>query len=188
MHEKLSFYLHCFTHLRRDTKNGGAPYKPILLLSVIKLFEDGVLTTSKIEIIPELVAVFKNNWTKLVETNHHPILALPFYHMKSEPFWDLMPNFGCEKWIKSKGSMRSFGNLVTAVKCASIDKELANFLLILENRDVLKIALLETYFPQMESKYSSNGDDLFYKNDQIIDKESLYKGEQQLYATALLQA
>ena len=35
MIKDLSYYVHCFTSLKRDNKNGGAPHKPILLLSVI---------------------------------------------------------------------------------------------------------------------------------------------------------
>ena len=43
----LSYYTHYFTHLKRDMKNGGAPHKPILLLSVIGLFEKGIYTNSQ---------------------------------------------------------------------------------------------------------------------------------------------
>jgi len=41
--EKLSYCAKCFTHLKRDTKNGGAPDKPILILGIISLFESKVL-------------------------------------------------------------------------------------------------------------------------------------------------
>ena len=124
----ISYYIHCFTHLKRDMKNGGAPHKPILLLSMMRLFEKGIFTDSQIFVLPELVASFKSNWTKLVVTNHFPIFALPFYHLYSEPFWRLVANAGCEKWIESKSSMRSFGNLTTAVKYALIDKEIAKMI------------------------------------------------------------
>ncbi|MDR2064942.1 MAG: hypothetical protein LBP85_04455, partial [Prevotellaceae bacterium] len=40
-----------------------------------------------------------------------------------EPFWKLVANAGCEKWVESKSSMRSFSNLTTAVKYALIDKK-----------------------------------------------------------------
>ena len=111
MTEKLPYYIHCFTHLKRDAKNGGAPHKPILLLSIIRLFEEGIFTNNQVHILPELVASFKTNWSKLVVTYHHPIFAMPFYHMSSEPFWKLIANVGCEKWIVSKSSMRSLQNL-----------------------------------------------------------------------------
>jgi putative restriction endonuclease len=59
MDKNLSYYNHCFTHLKRDMKNGGAPHKPILLLSVIRLFEKGMFTNNQIYVLPELVASFK---------------------------------------------------------------------------------------------------------------------------------
>jgi putative restriction endonuclease len=143
MKYNLPYYIHWFTHLKRDSKNGGAPHKPILLLSIIDLFEKGILYGNHIYILPELVAAFKSNWSKLVFTNHFPIFAMPFYHMSSETFWTLIPNIGCEKWIESKNSMRSLGNLNIAVQYALIDKELSDILLMPEFRDILKISLLD---------------------------------------------
>lgn len=140
-------------------KNGGAPHKPILMLSIISLFEKGIFTNSQIHISPELVASFKSNWSKLVITNHHPIFALPFYHMNSEPFWKLIANIGCEKWIESKNSMRSLKNLTTAVNIALIDTELSDLLIRPESRDILKISILEKYFPETKSNYENNEND-----------------------------
>lgn len=159
MHEKLPYYVHCLTHLKRDAKNGGAPHKPILILSVIQLFEKGIFINNQIFILPELVAAFKSNWSKLVETNHHPIFAMPFYHMNSEPFWDLIANVGCEKWIESKSSMRSLNNLNTAVKFVVIDPNLSELLIIPESREILKLSVLEKYFPSANLNFNSSEDD-----------------------------
>ncbi|MDO4729235.1 MAG: HNH endonuclease [Bacteroidota bacterium] len=156
----LPYYIHCFTHLKRDAKNGGAPHKPILLLSIIRLFENGLFTNNQIYILPELVAAFKSNWTKLVITNHHPVFVLPFYHLSSEKFWKLVANVGCEKWIESKSSMRSLHNLTTAVDFALIDKELTELLLQPESRDILKISILDKYFPETKTNYNTDEDDL----------------------------
>lgn len=83
---ELSYYIHCFQKLKRDHKNGGAPHKPILLLSVIDLFEKKVYYNNQLFIVPELVSSFKTIWSQLVDSRHDPIFALPFYHMQSEPF------------------------------------------------------------------------------------------------------
>lgn len=168
---KLTYYVHCFTHLKRDAKNGGAPHKPILLLSIIRLFEKGVFTNNQIYILPELVASFKSNWSQLVVTNHHPIFAMPFYHMSSETFWKLIANVGCEKWIDSKSSMRSLGNLTTAVNFALIDNDLLELLLHSESRDVLKISILDRYFPETKSNYRNNENDDF-PNISVLNEPS----------------
>ena len=175
MKDKLPYYIHCFTHLKRDFKNGGAPHKPILLLSIIALFEEGILSDNHIYILPELVAAFKSNWSKLVITNHFPIFAMPFYHMSSEPFWTLIPNIGCEKWIESKSSMRSLGNLTIAVQFASINKELSDILLVSEYRDILKISLLDKYFPETKSSYAVSGNNDLSSVSVLYESSKEYK-------------
>ncbi len=160
MLKDLAYYIYCFTSLKRDNKNGGAPHKPILLLSILQLYDKGIFSGSEIFIIPELVSAFKTNWSKFVITNHHSIFALPFYHMSPESFWKLIPNFGCEKWVNSKSSMRNFGNLTTAVHSAVIDMELSTLLLKQENREILRIAILSKYFPESETQFSD-----FYNED-----------------------
>jgi putative restriction endonuclease len=57
MKDKLPYYIHCFTHLKRDSKNSGAPHKPILLLSIIDLFEKEILSDNHIYILLELEGV-----------------------------------------------------------------------------------------------------------------------------------
>jgi putative restriction endonuclease len=155
--KNLAYYLHAFKTLRRDYKKGGAPHKPVLLLSIIQLFESGVIDSNRIFISPELVGTFKSTWNALVSTGHDMIFALPFYHMQSEPFWQLFPNAGCEKWIEAKGSMRSFGNLNTAVAYAQIDNELFELLKEKDSREVLKYTLLEKYFPDTRVNLTGGG-------------------------------
>lgn len=170
----LAYYIYCFTHLKRDMKNGGAPHKPILILSLIEQFEKQSLYSNQIYITPELVSSFKTHWTELVKSNHHAIFALPFYHLNSEPFWKLIPNIGCEKWIESKSSMRSFNNLTTAVNFAIIDIELKLLLETKENREVLKLTVLEKYFPDTKILYGSNSDDL-HRIDILNESTEIYK-------------
>jgi putative restriction endonuclease len=156
-------------------KNGGAPHKPILLLSVICLFEKGIFTDNRIFVLPELVASFKSNWAKLVVTNHLPIFTLPFYHLCSEPFWKLIANTGCEKLIESESSMRRFENLITAVNYALIDNELVDLLLVPENRDILKTTLLDKYFSSTKSNFGTGGDDDLLSEKLLYDNSETCK-------------
>jgi len=156
--KNLSYYCAKFENLRRDFKNGGAPHKPILLISLIQAYQNGLYQTAEIQILPELVGLFKSNWQLLVETNHQCLFTLPFYYMSSEPFWELVPNRGCELWIKSKSPMRSFPNLTTAVKCAKIDEELKEFLLKKEESTFLLHLLLDNYFPNAQNSVFTSPD------------------------------
>ncbi|MFZ2170421.1 MAG: HNH endonuclease [Methylococcaceae bacterium] len=154
----LNYFLLKFKKLRRDRKKGGAPHKPILLLSVINLFEVNPLQTNQIYITPELISFFKSNWSKLVDSDHNMIFALPFFHMKSDDFWRLKAKPGCEKWVEAKSAMRSFSNLNTAVQCAEIDIELFQLFKNTECREILKLFLLDEYFPRTKLNYSMNSD------------------------------
>ena len=69
----LSSYIHAFTNLRRDYKKGGAPHKPVLLLSIIQLFESKQIDSERIFITPELVGTFKSTWNALVTTGLYEI-------------------------------------------------------------------------------------------------------------------
>lgn len=148
----IKYYCSLFEKIRRDFKNGGAPHKPVLLISVIQAYQQRIFNTNQIFIVPELVGLFKSNWTTLVSTNHTCLFALPFYHLSSEPFWHLVPNPGCEAWVQSKSSMRSFSNLKTAIKYVTIDNELYNLLLDNNEAQTLLYFLLDKYFPKKRTK------------------------------------
>ncbi len=158
MDKTLPYYIHCFRHLNRDRKNGGAPHKPILLLSVIDLFDKRTYSNGQIFILPELVSSFRTIWNQLVETKHDINFAMPFYHMRSEPFWQLVPNLGFESWLESKISMRSFANLNIAVYCARIDDNLCQILNGKVERDILRSVILDEYFPKTKYQFDSSMD------------------------------
>lgn len=177
MRKDLKYYCYQLEKLRRDYKNGGAPHKPILLISLIQAFQQKLFLNEKVTIIPELVGLFKSNWQTLVSTKHNCLFSLPFYHMISEPFWRLVPNEGCEIWVKSKSSMRSINNLTTAIKYAIIDKELVDLMMDFDNSNLLINFILETYFPNTKANFFSNNNSYFKDIElQIIEeKEDDYK-------------
>ena len=159
MSNQLLSYVKSFQNLRQDHKNGGAPHKPILLLSVLESYRTGAITDNRIYITPEIVSLFKYYWSSLVTTQHDCKFTLPFYHMSSEPFWTLIPNGGCEKWVQSKGAMRSFDNLKTAIQFVEIDLELSKLLLKEESREILKCSILDKYFSSTKSSFKPSGSD-----------------------------
>lgn len=175
LNHDLQFYLHAFTHLRRDNHKGGAPHKPILLLSLIDAFANNLISDNKIYITPELIGFFKINWANYVEEEREKRFALPFYHMKTESFWRLIPNNGYKVWIELKDSMRSLGNLQVAVDYAEIDLELFEILRKPIEREVLKQALLDTYFPNAVVKANSyEGLNLIHDiENQLVNESSV---------------
>lgn len=167
----LAKYSHYFKKLRRDYKNGGAPHKPILLLAIINQYRQGNIEANHIYLTPELIGDFKFYWSKLVVTKHQPHFYLPFYYMKSEPFWELIANPGCDKWINSRSPMRGFNALKTAVNFAKIDIELTTLFFENESREVLSQTILEEYFEETKD-YINFSNEIFSKlSDEILHED-----------------
>lgn len=168
----LEKYIYHFNHLRRDHKLGGAPHKPILILAIIDCIRDGLIASNKVYITPELMSIFKENWKNYVITPHSPLFSLPFYHCRTEPFWELIANKGFEKIIKSKFALRTFKHLNEAVDYALIDSELFELLNCSESRNILKTALIEKYFPHIK-RINDNGDDISKRIENVFFNEIL---------------
>jgi len=158
VYSELDKYLQYFLKLRRaPNKNWGyAPHKPILLLSVIQLIQNGVISSNRIFITPDLVLAFKENWKKLVVTPHIENFALPFFHLQSEPFWRLVTYNSFQNLTTSSKSIKSFKALKDNVAFAEIDRDLFLTIFNVNESSVLTHALLETYFPATKEYYSNS--------------------------------
>lgn len=156
MQEQLSKYLISFQKLRTDRSHGIAPHKPILLLSVLQIFQNGINDSAKIYITPELVALFKSNWSLLVKSNHDCRFSLPFYHLTSDKFWTLIPKPGFENILQLSSSMRSFANLNAAVDYAIIEDDLLALMKDRKSNGILKQHLLDEYFPNTKGNFSNS--------------------------------
>ncbi len=91
-------------NLRRDRNK--APHKPVLLLSLIHEVEEGRITDNKVFITPELLATFKEIWSRLAEGNWQCKFFLPFYHMQNDvpKFWFLETEPGASVVLTSSYS------------------------------------------------------------------------------------
>jgi putative restriction endonuclease len=167
-------YLHYFYKLRRDSKNGGAPHKPILLLAVSRLVEKGCIDSRFIDITPELVIEFKDLWYKLVVTDHNPNFSLPFFHMRSEPFWKLVSKAGTDFPLTSSHSIKSLIGLKDALLYAEIDEQLFRLFMDPMSNTVIQEVLLEKYFPDTKKAYHTSGADLFSELEtQILHEDQV---------------
>jgi putative restriction endonuclease len=154
--ELIQKYLFHFSKLKRSASNGGAPHKPILLLSILSLVRKGDVTNNRIEITPSLVLEFKSIWSSIVVTQHTANFSLPFYHMKSEPFWRLVTNAGMIIPVTSSNSVKSLGTLKDSIAFAEIDKDLFDLMIDSVGNSILEEKLLELYFPETKSNYKLN--------------------------------
>lgn len=177
MTEISSKYIKFFKSLNRGfTKGlGRAPHKPILLLSIIQQIDKGIISSNRIFITPDLLLSFNNIWGTLVETKHTSNFALPFFHMRSEPFWFLVTKPSMELKITKSKSIKSFKSLKETVAFAEIDRVLFTLLLNPLNRALFIENLLNDYFPNTKPNFDLNkvnAEELKIEN-QILNEEKL---------------
>lgn len=175
--ESIQSYLHQLQSLRRAHNLGGAPHKPILLLAVFSLIRKGFITSNKIEITPELVLEFKEYWNTFVITPHTQNFALPFFHMGSEPFWELVTKPGEVIPLTSSNSIKSFRSLQDAIAYAELDKGLFETLADKANNLLLSECIVDHYFGNLKSKGLDAGYNLFSQLESEIlnDDKAIYQ-------------
>jgi len=130
------------------SKGEPAPHKAVLLHTILQLLDEGCLRDNRVYISAELVTRFKENWVRLVSSNRfQPNFALPFYHLKSDGFWQLRTYPGREILLSSSHSIKSFAALRQAVAYGSFDTDVYQQLEVRNNRELAHEVLLRTYFP-----------------------------------------
>ncbi|MFA5971925.1 MAG: HNH endonuclease [Lentimicrobiaceae bacterium] len=156
MQDHLLKYMLAFRKLHIDRSHGIAPHKPILLLSVLQAYQNNLITSQRIYITPEIVALFKTNWSLLVTTQHDCRISYPFYYLKSEKFWKLIPKPGFENIDQMGSIMKSFSNLNAAVDFAVINDDLCFLMQDKSCNSILQQFLLDEYFPLTKADFSNS--------------------------------
>ena len=129
-------YARRFAGLRRDVSRArwtestrdGAPHQPLLLLSVLDLFEQSRITSNLIELAPDLGELFTRYWTPILPPHRRGNLTLPFFHLPSDGFWQLVPKPGKQDVVKYAVQIRSLTRLQDAVIGARLYAELYGLL------------------------------------------------------------
>jgi putative restriction endonuclease len=151
--EILVYYSTKFARLRVDRAHGIAPHKPILLLSVIELIKQGLISQNQIYLSEELITTFKTGWSYLGSENHYPDISRPFFHLRGDKFWHLIPNRGYRKIITSKVKLKTFTEVKQAVKYAHVDDALFELLQDPLLRASLTTILVQKWFSSKLNQY-----------------------------------
>jgi len=165
----LDNHVNSILKLRRAHQFGGAPHKPVLVLAILDLIQNGKITSLKVTVSGELILAFKAIWTTLVTTLHSSNFALPFYHLKSEPFWTLVSRAGKTIPLTSSHSIKSLAGLKDSVAYALLDLDFFSFCQHAVSREVLRQTLLNAYFPHTKDLYKTGlYQDLFHQYENLV--------------------
>ena len=164
--------------LRVDRAHGVAPNKPVLLLAIVELIEQGHIRENKILPSPDLFEIFMKYWS--IVTDRKPNLALPFFHLKRDGFWHLHANAGYEIALKVTTQIKTVSRLREIVVSASFDDELFLLLTNPYDREVIRQTLIDTYFVDFKADIES----LIAKGQQIdAYRQALLQQVKQTFAS-----
>ena len=174
----LQKYVQKMKRLRIDRAHGAAPNKPLLLLAVIELIEQGQILENKISPSPDLFESFMKYWS--IVTNRRPNLALPFFHLKRDRFWHLHAKAGYETALRVSTQIKTVSRLREIIAFASFDNELFRLLTNPYDREVIRQTLIDTYFTDFKSEVES-----LITEEQQIDKyrQSLLRQVKQTFSS-----
>jgi putative restriction endonuclease len=84
----VEYWLAKVASLKVDRARGDpAPHKPLLLLIILELAEQGILQ-DLLSLSPELAFRFLTFWRIVAHRrNQRPDIRLPFYHLQTDGFW-----------------------------------------------------------------------------------------------------
>lgn len=176
----LSYYINCFSTLHTmKIQEKPAPHKALLLLSVIDLVEQGVITDSCIPLFDILEKQFKHNSISYLgdSSTYDPKINYPYYHMRSEPFWELVSTTATPVLDISNYSI---SNLKKHIAYACIDTELQELLKDSSARVKLRDVLIVNYIDSLDIINKENNMNLASKDINLIEKlNNILKGCQE---------
>ncbi len=140
------------TQLKVAPNLGGAPHKPVLLLTIMECIENGIISTPRVYLTREFLEVFNSNWDQWVYTPHKKNPALPIYHLQHEKFWTLGTLEGKEIPVTEKNSVSSLKALTDSVAYALLEEELFHALCDPLERMRLKVVVVKRYFPDIPER------------------------------------
>ena len=148
----LEKYLNIFANLRTDKNRNRypaatchrGPHKPILLLSVMDLIEQGLISENFIEPSFELVETFNTYISMVLPAGWKTSMAHPFSRLDTDRFWHLITNEGYQS--EHDYNVTTMARLRKIYAGARLDDFLFHFMLNPESRVRLRTVLIDTYF------------------------------------------
>src|SRR4051812_49110780 len=126
----LEEYVHRFQRLHTDRSASRwpaatthrAPHKPLLLLAVLDLVEEGLISDNRVELSAELAESFARYWASVPSGKDRGKIVYPFFHLRSEGFWHLVPQPGKETILAHTRQITSAAQLKSLVQYGTLPR------------------------------------------------------------------
>ncbi|TVQ96666.1 MAG: HNH endonuclease [Desulfovibrionales bacterium] len=114
-------------------------------MSILDLAAQGDIAQPFVEPSFDLSERFASYWSLIMPSEATANMAYPFYFMKSENFWTLVPKPGMESTLQQR-QVTSMARLRGVILGAKISEELFHCINDKQCREQVRAALLHTYF------------------------------------------
>lgn len=141
-------YVDMFGNLSTGVHNGRKlPHKAVLLLSILELVGNGAIKGNEIDMSKTIASSFANTWDAFQLGSKVPSVWIPFWYMKSEPFWHFKTatDETVLRNLLSFAGHPSVGQMRNMIKCAYVDEQLFEQMQDEKERSALANVLKETY-------------------------------------------
>jgi putative restriction endonuclease len=138
-----------FQNLHVDRSSGyDKPHKALMLLAVIDAIEAAAVPENRISFDEPLKERFRRYFEVVKSGNDSLTPLLPFFHLRSDGFWHLVPRPGYEKALEVMDGPRGAAKFVEVVDHAELSPELFALLRSPAERRKLREVLIERWFPE----------------------------------------
>jgi len=149
MTKTIEHYVKAFSRLNVNRSHGRtSPHKPVMLLAVIELAENGLITENRILYSPQLLERFRAYFEVVQQPGDACKPYFPFFHLKSDRFWHLLPMPGREDIVNSLRTVRSPTDITDNIAYARLNDDLFALLQSRHGRSILRQTLIDTWFSQ----------------------------------------
>lgn len=119
-------------------------------MTVFDLIAQGEIKNNLIELTPEFCETFILYWSRIMSPERKSNVAMPFFYLTSDGFWQLVPYPSKENELRTiierNIPLTTVNQINEAAIGAKFDDELFELIKIKESRDLLRSILIENYF------------------------------------------
>lgn len=143
----LNLYSDCILSIKRGNGiQGKSKAKPLFVLSIIECISLNLLKQNQIRWDDSNVEKRYNELSNVYDANNKSSMLVPFYHMKSAPFYHLIWNK--EEVPAISGHTPSGKYLRENLLYAKLDDELWDLLQNAEKREIIKRKIINNYLTE----------------------------------------
>ena len=128
------------------------PHKPVMLLALLDLFEQGVIKENRITYSPELLELFGEYFDAVRSENDQPTPINPFFYLRGDGFWHHHPCPGQDAVLRALSAPPGIKAFQAISDYVFLDDELFALLRDPVARSQLRSVLINRYFADQRAK------------------------------------